>query len=162
MPLPLSLGLIILVVVVVVLRAMLPVLPLRAARPIARVDAVVSAVGLLGLALHCGAMFYQWLIDAIPGTSGYVAVVNSMGAGSIVLYVIPAVLLLVGLRHQPPPARAVLLVALVLVGITMYNGGPLTVHLAAIAAAVIIITLIGGLLVGRPGDRSPARVIAGS
>ncbi len=112
-------------------------------------DGVLALVGWLGLALHCGAMFARPFVAWIPGSAGYVDVVNGMGAGSIVLYLVPAALLLVGLRRARPPVLAVCAVMLGAVGITMYDGGTLQAHLTAIFGAVVIGTLASAGLVAR-------------
>lgn len=113
------------------------------------VDGVLVVVGWLGLALHCGAMFGRPLVSWIPGSTAYVDVVNGMGSGSVVLYVVPAVLLLVGLRGARPVLLAVCSLALVAVGITMYDGGSLPTHLTAIFAAVVLGALASAGLAAR-------------
>ncbi len=133
-------------------RVVLPGIPLKQyARTSPWSGIALIILGAIGLVLHCVAMFYRGLIEAIPGTGGYVQAVNGMGGASIALFVIPAVLALVGLRRQQPLALAVVTITLVAVGITMYDGGPLQVHLAAITAAAIALALTTALLVRRPG-----------
>ncbi len=119
------------------------------AREITRANAVMVAIAILGLTFHCAAMFYRGLVDSLPGTDDLIAMVNGMGVESLILYTIPALLLLVGLRSQNRAAVAVLAVALVAVGVTMYNGGPVTVHLITIFATVTVIAAIVALLISR-------------
>ena len=132
-------------------RAVLPGIPLRRyARASSRLDIALLIVGAVGLVLHCVAMFYRGLIAGIPGADGYLQAVNGMGTESIVLYVVPAVLVLAGLRRQQPVALIIIAVTLVAVGVTMYNGGALNVHLAAITAAAVALAAGTSLLVLRP------------
>lgn len=113
------------------------------------VDGVLAIVGWLGLALHCGAMFGRRFVTWIPGSTAYVDVVNGLGAGSVVLYVVPAALLLVGVRRARRPVLAACAVALVAVGITMYDGSSLPTHLTAIFAAVVLGALASAALAAR-------------
>lgn len=152
MPLPLSLSLLAVVVVLFALRFAVPTLPLEGlARPLRPLDAVVAAVGVLGLVGHCGAMFYPDVIGLIPGIDGYMRAVNALGAASIVLYTVPALLIIIGLRRQHPVALAVLAAALLAVGITMYNGGSLNAHLTAISVSIVVLAVFAGLLIARIG-----------
>ena len=157
MPAPLSISLAVVVVLFVVLRLVfgrgsfaITRTPLtRIARPITVVDAIVVAFATLGLALHCGAMFYRPIVSAIPGTDGVVGLINAMGTPSLILYVTPAILLLIGLRHQNPAAMVILTLTLVAVGVTMYNGAPTSVHLMTIYASVTVLAAIIVLLISR-------------
>ncbi len=152
MPLSLSLSLLAVVIVLLVLRFAVPALPPRqVARPLRPVNAVIAAVGVLGLVAHCGAMFYPDVIGVIPGIDGYMRVVNALGLASIVLYTVPAVLIIVGLRHQHPAALITLGFALLAVDITMYDGRPVTEHLTAISVAVIVLAVFAGMLIARIG-----------
>lgn len=151
MPIALTVWLLALVVTLFLLRQVLPVLPLSTwARRIGALDAVLSVLGILGLVGHCVAMFFPRIIQSIPGTTSYARVVNELGRGSAVLFVIPALLLLVGLHRQQPVAIGLLLAALAAVGITMYDHGSLRLHLTMISIAVVLISLIGTLLVLPP------------
>lgn len=155
MPTPLVVTLLVVVVVLVALRLSVRALPLRRwSRPIRPVDLGLAALGVLGLVLHCGAMFFPAVLGIVPGSDGYAAVVNALGTGSVMLYVLPAVLTVVGLRSQHPVAVALLVIVLVAVGITMYDGGPLDQHLAAITAAVLVLAAIGTLLISPPARSS--------
>lgn len=158
MPTTLVVPLLVVVGVLILLRLVLPALPLRRwSRPIRPLDLGLAALGVLGLVLHCGAMFFPAVLAVVPGSDGYVAVVNALGTGSVVLYVLPAVLTVVGLRSQHPSAVTLLVIVLVAVGTTMYDGGPLNQHLAAIAAAVLVLAATGALLI-RPPARSSASI----
>lgn len=160
MPTTLVVTLFIVIVVLIALRLTVRVLPLqRWSRPIRPVDLVLAALGVLGLVLHCGAMFFPAVLGVVPGSDGYAAVVNALDTGSVVLYVLPAVLTVVGLRHQQRVVVALLVIVLVVVGITMYDGGPLDQHLAAITAAILVLAATGTLLISPPA-RSSASVPA--
>ncbi|WP_143544652.1 hypothetical protein [Salinibacterium xinjiangense] len=139
-------------------RAALPGIPWkRYARPSSWVDIGLIALGAAGLVLHCVAMFYPSLIETIPGTGGYIQAVDGMSTASIVLYIVPAVIVLAGLRRQRPLALTLVAVTLIAVGVTMYDGGPLNVHLVAITAAALSLAFTTALLVLRPqrtGDRA--------
>ncbi len=132
-------------------RLLVPAVPPRPlARRITTAQAALTAVGLLGLLLHCTAMFFEPVVAAIPGTGPAISQINGMGAASMLWYAVPAVLLLVGLRRQLPLALAVLAVALLAVGITMYNGAALSTHVVTIYAAAVVIAGIMFLLVLPP------------
>lgn len=132
-------------------RALVPGIPLkRYARTSSWFDIGLTILGALGLVLHCVAMFYRGLIGSVPGTGGYIQLVNDLGGASIALYVVPAVLVLAGLRRQHPLALAIVALTLVAVGITMYDHGPLAIHLATILGAAIALAISTALLVRRP------------
>jgi hypothetical protein len=157
-PQQLVIGLIAIGLVLAIARVALPALPLRMiASPVSRVQSLAVLLGLVGLLLHCGAMFDRAAVAVLPGSGGYIQIVNAMGGVSVVLYVIPAALLLIGLRRLHPAAVAALSVALVAVGVTMYDRGPLGVHLVAIFSTGVLLAAILALLVG-----SPRRPIPGS
>jgi len=63
-------------------------------------DAVVAGIGVLGLVLHCGAMFFPSLVARLPGSGGVIDEVNALGTVSIIGYVVPAVLVPLGFRRQ--------------------------------------------------------------
>lgn len=127
----------------------------RWARSITTADLVLVIVGLLGLAFHCTAMFYRGAVSVIPGTQSVVAAINAMGLTSVLLFVAPAVLLVIGLRRQHVAVVTLELASLVGVGITMYDSGPLFSHLAAIFLSVVVLAVIGTQLIG--GPTSPSR-----
>ncbi len=123
-------------------------------------DAVISGIGLLGLAFHCGAMFFTGLVKAIPGAPGPVEAINALGTASIVWYLVPAVLMLAGLRRLHWSGVVAVSLALIAVGVTMYNGGALDVHLATIFAAVVVLALVAATLVLPPTGASGRSVCA--
>ncbi len=148
------------VLVLTAIRIVVPAVPSRRrARPIGRVHALLVLLGTVGLVVHCTAMFARPFALGIPGAAALVGPIDALGPASVLLYVAPAALVLLGLRRQWPPVPGVLLLALLAVGVTMYDGGALRVHLVAIFAAVVL--LAGALLLfvsglGR-GVLSPAR-----
>ncbi|MHA7294313.1 hypothetical protein [Arthrobacter sp. HLT1-21] len=132
-------------------RLLLPGLPLsRTATRLTALDLVLAAVGLMGLVLHCASMFYRFLVAAIPGTADIISQINSMGTASMIWYIVPSLLLITGLRRQNAVALVVLAVALIAVGVTMYNGTPVPTHVSTIFAAAVIIGAIMFLLVIPP------------
>ena len=142
----------------VAIRIVVPGLPVqRWMRPIRRLDALLVLVGDVGLVLHCTAMFARPFAMGIPGVSALVPAVNALGITSLLLYLAPAALVLVGLRRLWPPVPAVVLIALVAVGATMYDGGPLRVHLMAISVAVVLLAAAPLLFVLAVGPTAPAR-----
>ena len=152
-------ALVVLVVATGLARVVLPVLPWRRVCVQLRPVAVVLAVlGLLGLAFHCGAMFYRSTILSLPGTEMAVAHINALGVVSMVAFAAPAALLIVGLRRISSPALALIALALAAVGTTMYDGGPLAPHLAAIFASVTLLALCTATLIGAP--RTGRRIAA--
>lgn len=135
-------------------RLLLGFLPLRAlAVPVSVADAALVLVGLLGLVFHCGAMFFPGRFDRIPLALTAIRQINRLGTVSIVWYAVAAILVLAGLRRQHPVAVIVVALALAAVGITMYDGGPLHVHLAAIFTAVVVLAGCGAILILPPWRR---------
>ncbi|MEJ7742107.1 MAG: hypothetical protein WKF73_05895 [Nocardioidaceae bacterium] len=133
----------------------LDALPLRRlAMPITATGAVLFGVGVAGLALHCLAMFFPSLVEPLPGADVVTAQIRALGTASIIWYVVPAGLVLIGLRRQHPVAIASVTVALAAVGVTMYNGGPLPVHLFAIFVAVLVFAGVAATLLIPPWQRS--------
>ncbi|MGV8896405.1 MAG: hypothetical protein ACOH10_06590 [Rhodoglobus sp.] len=136
-------------------RLVLPQLPLRrAAVRLSAIDLALLVVGVVGLTFHCTAMFYRQLFDTVPEIAPLVDAVNGMSVASVVLYVGPALLLLIGLRRQHW-VPLVLALALIAVGITMYNGGSLQLHLAAIFVAVLVLVGVISTVVVPPWQRAP-------
>ncbi len=132
------------VALALVLRVSLPRLPLASvARRLSLLDALIVVIGVLGLVLHCGAMFYADLFSHLPLSEGLISRVRSMGTSSVILYVIPAGLVLLGLRRQHPAGLLLLAIALLAVGVTMYDGSALRTHLGAIFVSV---TVLSGLV----------------
>lgn len=139
------------VVVVLGARFLSAGLPLRGlARRITRPDAALLVTGAVGLAFHCVAMFFRRVVDPLPGADAAISDIRALGAASIIWYVVPAVLVLLGLRRVHPAALAVAALAFVAVGVTMYNDGPLDVHLASIFASVVVLAVVTATLVLPP------------
>ncbi|MEO7236414.1 MAG: hypothetical protein ABIW80_13715 [Lapillicoccus sp.] len=109
---------------------------------LSRGEVASGVLGTLGLVAHCIAMFFGEmflsLLGGVPGVRGYADAVNGMGPASIAAYVLPAAFLLVAVRRRRVPTIAVLL-ALGFVGVTMYDGGPLWLHLTAISCLVVVL-----------------------
>ena len=95
-------------------------------------------------------MFSRGIYEGAPAVEPLVDLVNSMGVVSVVLFVVPAVLILFGLRRQQRGALVVLGLAFIAVGVTMYVGGPLQLHLAAIFAATVVLAAVVSLFVLAP------------
>ncbi|MEO5779261.1 MAG: hypothetical protein ABIO34_01740 [Arthrobacter oryzae] len=146
-------------VLLFLVRLLVPAVPPAwLARRITTGELALTVVGLVGLILHCGAMFFESVVAAIPGTGPAIGQINGMGTASMVWFAVPSVLLLVGLRRQLPVALAVLAFALLAVGITMFNGAALATHLVTIYAAAVVIAGIMFVLVLPPwSGRGSAR-----
>ena len=157
MSLPWTLALVAVVVVALILRITLRQLPLPSASPLSVGRMTALGLGVLGLAAHCVAMFFTDVARAVPGSGGYIDGVNGLGITSMVLYAVPALLVITGLWPVARWALATVVVLLVAVGVTMYNGGPLTVHLTTILLVVITLAGTTAALVGR-GDERQVRV----
>ncbi|MES2094867.1 MAG: hypothetical protein V4531_13815 [Actinomycetota bacterium] len=146
-----SITLAVVAVLVLLARFVLPQLPVKSrAVRLSSVDAVLLGVGALGLAFHCTAMFSRRIYDATAALKPLVGAVNSMGVTSVVLFVVPALLILIGLRHQQRGALAALGLTLIAVGVTMYVGGPFPLHLASIFAATVVLVGLVSLFVMPP------------
>lgn len=145
-----------LVVIAIGARFLLAPLPLRrVAMRVTPTDAILAGVGMVGLVFHCAAMFFRGLVEPLPGLDTAIADIRALGIASVIWYVTPAVLVLLGLRRQHPIALAVLALALAAVGFTMYNGGALQPHLTAIFVFVVILSSIAATLVLPPWRRRP-------
>ncbi|MET3919094.1 hypothetical protein [Arthrobacter sp. UYEF20] len=156
MPTEFAVGLAVVALLLLLLRLLVPGLPpVGLAVQLAAVDFALAAAGLLGLMLHCASMFYQPLVAFIPGSAAVTEQINSMGTASVIWYVVPALLLLAGLRRQKPVVLTVLAASLLAVGLTMYSGGPLSIHLAAIFASGVVTAAIMFLLVLPPWQVQP-------
>ena len=135
-------------------RLTLPAVPLgRLARAVTALDASVVGVGLLGLGFHCGAMFFRSMAERLPGAEPSIRQIDALGHASVAWYVVPAVLTVLGLRHQHPIAPAGVGLALGGVGITMYGGSSLQTHLTAIFISVVVLASVLALLVLPPWRR---------
>jgi len=150
-------GLAVVVTAVLGSRFLVPGLPLRrVATPISVSEAMLSGVGVAGLALHCGAMFFPHLVEPVLGAGGVASDIRALSTASIIWYVVPSAMVLFGLRRQHPVALTAVALALVAVGVTMYNGGSLQVHLVAIFVSVLALASTASLLVLPPSRRGPA------
>ncbi len=154
MPVPYVVTLGAVVVTLVVLRVGRWLPGRRLSRHVSVPDLALIVLGTVGLALHCMSMFNRNAIEVVPGSSGLVAAINAMGT-SVVLFVVPAIFLLIGLRHQRPVVVVVELLALAAVGVTMYDGGSTTAHLVAIFVSVSVLAVIATQLI-RPPWRRPS------
>lgn len=126
-------------------------LPRRRAHTMPGLDLALLVLGAVGLVFHCTAMFFPAQTALVPGTGPAAAAVNDFGTASMLLFVAPSVLVLVALRRVWLPALVVLAGTLAAVGITMYVGSPLDLHLSTIAAAVLVLSSVAaGLLRLRP------------
>jgi hypothetical protein len=126
-----------------------PLLRARSVR-VGRVGAVVAFASGLALVFHCAAMFFGPWIDAVPFLQAPADTVRSMGLASEIAYWAPAAALIVAWRRVWWPALAALVVTLVGVGATMFWPFPLEVHLAWLAAVIIVGSLIPTLLLRGP------------
>jgi len=150
-------GLAAVVAVVLGARFVFAALPLRrVAVQVTITDAMLAGVGVLGLAFHCGAMFSRSAVEWLPGAGAVIREIGALGSASILWYLVPALLVLLGLRRQHPVALAVVALALAAVGITMYDGGSLQVHLTAIFITVVILAAVATMLMLPPSWRNPA------
>ena len=113
-------------------------------------QAALGGVGLAGLAFHCGAMLFRETVALLPGSDLVSGDIRALGTLSIVWYVVPALLVVLALRPQHPAAVAVVVLALTGVAVTMYDGGPLQVHLTAIFLTVLVIAVVVAALVIPP------------
>jgi hypothetical protein len=144
-------------VVVVLLgsRFVLKALPLsRYATTMTGPDLAAASLGVVGLGFHCGAMFFRAQAESMTGADTAIRSINALGRASIVWYVVAAVLLVYGLRHQHPVVLALIAVALATVGITMYDHGALATHLTAIFASVVLLAAVSAALVRSPWSRT--------
>ena len=144
------------VTVVVILAARLAFAMRRIALRVTVNEAVLLSAGLAGLAFHCGAMFFRRTVEHLPGVHPAIRTINAMGAASRLWYIVPAVLVMIGLRRQYPPAIPAVAAALTAVGVTMYDHGPLITHLTAIFLAVAILAGIAATLILPPWQRDPS------
>lgn len=144
-------GLAVVVVLLLLTRLLVPGLPpKRLATRLTPGDLGLAAAGLAGLILHCAAMFFEPLVSVVPGSAPVITQINAMGPASVAWYAVPSLLLLAGLRRHNTAVAALLAAALLSVGVTMYNGAALWIHLAAIFAAVVVTAAILALLTRPP------------
>jgi hypothetical protein len=155
-------SLVVVVAVVLGARVRSARLPVRRfAKTVTVADMVLLGVGVALLAFHCGAMFFPPLVDPVPGVDAAARHIRALGAASIVWYVVPAVLVPLGLRRQHLIGQAVVAIALAAVGITMYNGGSLQAHFAAIFVSVLILVSVTAALLLPPWQRARGQPLSG-
>ncbi len=145
------------VVAVAVSRFLIPAAALRSvARHLTAFDLSMSGIGVGGLVLHCGAMFFRSQLTALPGTRSLTKQIDALGTVSMAVFAASAGLVLLGLRTLPLIVVAVVLFVLAAVGITMYDGGSLRAHLTALFIAVVVLTVVAAFmaLAPRPPDRT--------
>jgi len=145
----LSLGVVLLLMLLS--RLLIPGLPLGG--PAVRLttpDLALAAVGVIGLVFHCASMFYRSWVASIPGTEDIITQINAMGMASMIWFIAPSLLLLVGLRRHNRVALLVLVAALTAVGVTMYTATPVSVHVGTIFAAATSMAAIMFFLVIPP------------
>ena len=144
------------VVLILLARFVFDALPVR--RIAARVgvlDTALIGIGVAGLTFHCGAMFFRSTAERFPGTDSAIRAINSMGTSSRVWFIVPAVLVVIGLRRQHPVVLLVVAAALVAVGVTMYDHGALRTHLRAIFASVVVLATVASAFVVPPWRVAP-------
>jgi hypothetical protein len=132
-------------------RLLVPVLPVR--RYTVRLSGPDVGVLIFGgavLVLHCGAMFFRASVATWPLGPPVIRVVDPMGAASITWYAVGAALIVLALRRQYPAIVVVVAASLIVVGYTMYDGGPLRTHLDAIATAVVLLVASVALFADPP------------
>lgn len=152
-------GFAVVVLLLLLARLMVPGLPpKRLAVRLTLLDLGLAAAGIAGLILHCASMFFEPLVSSFPGSAGVISQINSMGPASVIWYVVPSLLLLAALRRHKPVVLAVLAVVLLTVGVTMYNGAALWIHLDAVFAAGVVTAGILFLLVVPPWRTQPESV----
>lgn len=115
---------------------------------------VLAGIGIVGVTFRCGAMFFRSAVGALPGAQWSIGEIDALGAVSIVWYVIAAAMVPLGLRRQHAAAPVVVAVALVAVGVTMCDGGPLRPHLVAIFGSVVMLAGVAAVLVLPPWRRT--------
>jgi hypothetical protein len=106
-------------------------------------------------------MFFPQLVDPLPGLDAAASDIRALGTASIVWYAVPAVLVLLGLRHQHVIGQVAVAIALAAVGITMYNGGSLQAHLAAIFVSVLVLAGVTAALLLPPWQRARGQPLSG-
>jgi hypothetical protein len=114
--------------------------------PLSVLDAIALSGGVVGLVLHCGAMFFRSWFRSIPGGHVVIRIVDPLGTSSILWFAIAAALVLVGLRRQLVVVLALVAGSLAAVGVTMYDGGSLRAHLTAIFVSVVLLAAVGRIL----------------
>jgi len=141
-----------------------PILP-RHARPLDTASAIIAVIAGAALAFHCAAMFFPRPVEVLPLLSSHARSIRALQLGSELAFWVPAGVAIIALRVVWLPALAVLTLALVAVGWSMFDGLGLMVHLGAIAVLVVVgLTVVAGMLgspseelgIAFPGDRRAA------
>ena len=147
------------VVVLLAARAAWAGLPLGGfAKRLTVAETALLVLGVAVLVFHCGAMFFPRLVDPLPRTGAVTSDIREMGTASIVWYVVPVLMVLSALRRQHVTGQAAVILTLTAVGITMYNGGSLQVHLAAIYISVLTLAGVSAALLVPPWARQGQRL----
>ena len=134
-------------------RLLHPALPLRGrATNLRFAEVALIVVGLTTLTFHCGAMFFTTLVARLPGTDAAIDAIRALGTASLLWYVVPACVVLSGLRRVHWGAFTVIGLALLAIGVTMYNGGPVEQHLLAIWFGVVLLAAVVATLVRPPSS----------
>lgn len=124
------------VAAIVLARLTIDALPLRRVGvPVTRASAVGAGIGIVGLAMHCAAMFFPSAVGELPGTHGLIGEINALGAVSRIWYVAAAALVLIGLRRQHLIAQGIVALALVAVGVDGRRGRSAADHLTELRHA---------------------------
>ena len=149
-------GLAVVVVLLLLTRLLVPGLPpKRLATRLTPAGLGLAAAGVAGLILHCASMFFEPLVSVIPGSAAVITQINAMGPASVTWYAVPSLLLLAGLRRHNTAVAALLAAVLLSVGVTMYNGAALWIHLTAVFAAAVVTSAVLALLTRPPGGLEP-------
>ena len=110
-------------------------------------------------------MFFPRPVEVLPLLSSHARSIRALQLGSELAFWVPAGVAIIALRVVWLPALAVLTLALVAVGWSMFDGLGLMVHLGAIAVLVVVgLTVVAGMLgspseelgIAFPGDRRAA------
>ncbi|HEV8056390.1 MAG TPA: hypothetical protein VGP51_07880 [Nocardioidaceae bacterium] len=117
-------------------------------------EALLLLLGLAVLGFHCSAMFFPDATAAIPGTDGASSAIRALDVASMVWFVVPAGFVVLALRRLWWPALSAVVLGLAAVGVTMYDGGPLDVHLVTLFVTVALLALVASALLRPP---APAR-----
>lgn len=134
-------------------------LPLRSRATVLTFSEVsFVVVGSAVLAFHCVAMFFTSVAEHVPGAGAVIDDIRALGIASALWYAAPALLVLLGIRRLYRGGVVVAVVALLSVGVTMYDGGPLDRHLfalfvgvVALAATLISLVTLPSRSASRPG-----------
>jgi len=109
------------------------------------------------LTFHCVAMFFASVAARLPGTGDVVSDIRALGTASVLWYVAPAVLVLLGLRRLLHwGALIVTVIVLLSFGVTMYDGGPIDQHLFAPFISVVALAAMLASLVEPPSRSTTA------